>query len=107
MPYATRDGVKLFYTDTGAGDPALFFIHGWCCSHTDWRQQVAAFRRRHRIVTVDLLGHGRSSAPVNDYSMEIFCRDLEWLMRELDVRRPLVVGHSMGGLIALHLGARR
>ena len=107
MPYSIRDGVRLFYTDSGLGDAPLLFVHGWCCDHTYWRRQVPAFRRRHRVVSVDLRGHGRSSKPRQEYTIEGFCRDLEWLMGELSLRRPVVVGHSMGGVIALHLGARR
>jgi pimeloyl-ACP methyl ester carboxylesterase len=106
MPYATRDGVRLFYTDAGAGDPPLLFIHGWSCDSTNWRTQVRAFRRTHRIVTTDLRGHGKSSKPKQGYTMESFCEDLEWLMGELDLRRPVVVGHSMGGVIALMLTRR-
>jgi pimeloyl-ACP methyl ester carboxylesterase len=68
---------------------------------------VPAFRRRHRVVTVDLRGHGRSSKPKQEYTIEGFCRDVEWLIGQLGLRRPVVVGHSMGGIIALHLGARR
>jgi pimeloyl-ACP methyl ester carboxylesterase len=107
MTYATRNGMKLFHTDSGAGDPPLLFVHGWCCDHTHWRRQVPAFRGSHRIVTVDLRGHGRSSKPKQDYTIDGFCRDLEWLIGELGLKRPVVVGHSSGGVIALHLGARR
>lgn len=106
MPYATRDGVRLYYTDEGKGDPPLLFVHGWCCDHTYWRKQVPLFRRRHRVVAVDLRGHGRSSKPKQDYTMAAFARDLEWLIVQLDLRRPVVIGHSMGGVIALHLAGR-
>ena len=106
MPFATRDDVRLYYTDSGRGDPPLLFVHGWCCDHTHWQYQVPAFRRRHRVVAVDLRGHGRSSKPRQEYTIEGFCRDLEWLIGELGLRRPVVVGHSMGGVIAFHLGAR-
>lgn len=107
MPYATRDGVRLFYTDQGAGDPALLFVHGWCCDSTNWGAQVRAFRRKHRVVTIDLRGHGRSSKPEQSYTMDGFCEDLEWLIGELDLREPVLVGHSMGGLIALILARRQ
>lgn len=107
MPYARQDSVRLFYTDSGAGDPPLLFVHGWCCDHSFWRRQLPAFRRRHRVVAVDLRGHGRSSKPRQEYTIDLFCRDLEWLIGQLGLRRPVVVGHSMGGVIALHLGARR
>ncbi len=106
MPYATRNGVRLFYNDTGSGDPALLFIHGWCCDSTHWRRTTPAFRRSHRIVTTDLRGHGKSDKPKQDYTMDGFCEDIEWLIGQLGLRRPIVIGHSMGGIIALLLARR-
>jgi pimeloyl-ACP methyl ester carboxylesterase len=107
MPYANRNGVRLFYTNEGKGSPPLLFVHGWCCDSTHWRRQLSAFRREHRVVAVDLRGHGSSSKPEQDYTMDAFCQDLEWLIGKLGLRRPVVVGHSMGGIIALRLAGRR
>lgn len=107
MPFATRRGVRLYYTDSGSGDPPLLFVHGWCCDSTNWRKQVQAFRRTHRVVTTDLRGHGRSDKPEQDYALDGFAEDLEWLMGELALRKPVVIGHSMGGLIALILARRK
>lgn len=112
MPFATNKDVRLFYTDSGKGASPrgarpILFVHGWCCDHAHWRRQVPAFRREHRVVTVDLRGHGRSSKPRQDYDLPAFCRDLEWLIGKLRLRKPVVVGHSMGGVIAMHLAARR
>src|SRR6266542_1979364 len=56
---ATRDGVNLAYLDTGSGEPALVFIHGWCCNQTMWGEQTKAFAPKHRVIAVDLAGHGR------------------------------------------------
>jgi pimeloyl-ACP methyl ester carboxylesterase len=107
MPYANRNGVRLFYTEAGAGDPPLLFVHGWCCDSTFWRRQLPSFRRKHRVVAVDLRGHGRSGKPEQAYTMDLFCQDLEWLIGELGLRRPVIVGHSMGGIVALRLAGRR
>jgi pimeloyl-ACP methyl ester carboxylesterase len=107
MPYATRDGVRLFYTDTGFGDPPLLFIHGWACDSTHWRCTTPAFENAHRIATADLRGHGQSDKPQQDYTMAVFCDDVEWLAQQLDLRAPVVVGHSMGGVIALMIARRK
>ncbi len=107
MPYATRDGVRLFYSDTGSGDPPLLFVHGWCCDSTHWRKTIPAFRRKHRIVNVDLRGHGRSDKPDQDYTMDGFAEDLALLAGRLGLRKPIVLGHSMGALIGLTLARRR
>ncbi len=98
-----RDGVTLRYTDSGAGDPPLLFIHGWCCDHTYWRDQVPHFARSHRVVAVDLRGHGASDKPDQDYSIPGFVDDVARLIGELKLDRPVVIGHSMGGTIALNL----
>ena len=100
---ATRDGVTLRYIDTGAGEPPLLFVHGWTCNRTHWRDQVPYFANKHRVVAVDLRGHGESDKPDQDYTIEGFVEDVAWLIGELGLERPVVVGHSMGGVIALNL----
>ena len=99
---ATLDGVKLAYLDTGAGDPPLLFIHGWCCDHTYWRDQIPEFAQQHRVVAVDLRGTGDSDKPDQDYTIAQFAEDVAWLCDEIGLQKPVIVGHSMGGLIALN-----
>ena len=67
MPYLTRDGVKLYYEDTGGGEEAMLFVHGWTCNLSHFAPQVAHFAGRYRCVSVDLRGHGRSDAPEQGY----------------------------------------
>jgi pimeloyl-ACP methyl ester carboxylesterase len=99
---AVRGGVALRYTDTGAGDPPLLFIHGWCCDQTHWRGQLPVFSRDHRVVALDLRGHGASDKPDQDYTIDGFVDDAAWLTAELGLERPVIAGHSMGGVIALN-----
>jgi len=105
MPHLTRDGVRLYYEDRGAGDPPMLFIHGWCCDLTYLAPQVAHFSERHRCVSIDLRGHGESDKPVQEYSIAGFADDVAWLCGQLALERPVVVGHSMGGATALGLAA--
>jgi pimeloyl-ACP methyl ester carboxylesterase len=100
---ADRDGVNLRYLDTGSGDPALVFIHGWCCNQSMWSAQIEAFAPKHRIIAVDLRGHGESDKPDQDYDISGFADDMAWLIREIGLDRPVIVGHSMGGVTALNL----
>ncbi|MGZ4330366.1 MAG: alpha/beta fold hydrolase [Solirubrobacteraceae bacterium] len=58
-----RDGVALAYDDAGAGYPALVFVHGAACNRRFWSQQVPRFCAAHRVIAVDLRGHGESDAP--------------------------------------------
>ncbi|HUI24671.1 MAG TPA: alpha/beta hydrolase [Candidatus Kryptonia bacterium] len=101
----TRDGVRLCYDEAGKGS-ALLFVHGWCCDHTYFAPQFEHFRSAHRVVSVDLRGHGGSDKPRQDYTMAGFAEDLAWLCRELRIDKPVVIGHSMGGVIALALAER-
>jgi pimeloyl-ACP methyl ester carboxylesterase len=98
--------VRLVYTDSGEGSPPLLFVHGWCCDRGYWREQTGVFAQDHRVVAVDLRGHGESDKPHQSYAMDAFVDDLVWLVGELGLDRPVVVGHSMGGAIATLLGSR-
>ena len=100
------DGVRLFALEAGQGEPALVFIHGNGADHTAWHHQIAYFSRRRKVVAVDLRGHGESDKPRQEYTMAGFADDLAWLCGRLGLRKPVVIGHSMGGLIALELLAR-
>ena len=106
MAVGVRDGVQLFYEDVGGGSPPLLFVHGIMCDHRFWGPQVEYFRSRHRTVAVDLRGHGQSDAPQQDYTMALFADDLAWLCRTIALTKPVVIGHSMGGVAALELAAR-
>ena len=106
MPHVTRDGVKLYYEEVGAGAPPLVFIHGWCCDRTYFAPQAAHFAARHRCISVDLRGHGLSDKPDQEYSITGFADDLAALCDEIGASASVVVGHSMGGLVALALAAR-
>jgi len=100
---ANRDGVNLRYLDTGSGEPALVFIHGWCCNQSMWGDQIEAFAPNHRIIAVDLRGHGQSDKPDQDYDIAGFADDMGWLIKEIGLDRPVLIGHSMGGVTALKL----
>jgi pimeloyl-ACP methyl ester carboxylesterase len=106
MQYLERDGVKLAYEEAGRGAPPIVLVHGLGCDHTHLAPQFAHLSARHRVVAVDLRGHGASDAPEAGYALTTFTDDLVWLCGELGVYKPVVIGHSMGGVIALDLAAR-
>ena len=100
-----RDGVVLAYEEAGSGDPPLVFVHGVACHRGFWVSQLGHFARARRVIAVDLRGHGGSDAPEQRYTIAGFADDLAWTCMQLEVLRPVVVGHSLGGLIGLALAA--
>ena len=106
MPYATRDGLRLYYEQDGSGARSFVFVHGWCCDHTSFAPQFECFKTSSSVTSFDLRGCGRSDRPTDGYSIRTFADDLAWLCDELAISKPVVVGHSLGGLIGLELAAR-
>ena len=106
MEHRTRDGVKSAFAETGSGSPPIVLVHGWTCNHTYFAPQRDHFSSRHRVVSVDLRGHGQSDKPKGPYTIAGFADDLAWLCRELGLDKPVVIGHSMGGMAAIELAAR-
>ena len=107
MSELIKDGVRLWYSDTGSSDPPLLFAHGWCCDHTYFQPQLDYFAGSHRVVAVDLRGHGASDKPAQDYTVTGFADDLLWVAEQLGLANVVIVGHSLGGLAALEAAAQR
>ncbi len=105
MGWLHRNGVALFYEEAGGGEPPVLLVHGIACDHTYLAPQFEHFRGGHRVVAVDLRGHGRSDAPRQEYTIEGFADDLAWMCDRLGIEKPVVVGHSLGGEISLALAA--
>ncbi len=106
MPFKTRDGVKLAFEETGSGSPPVVLVHGWTCNRSYFAPQRDHLAGKHRVVSVDLRGHGESDKPKGPYTIAGFADDVAWLCRELALTKPVVIGHSMGGMTALELAAR-
>src|SRR5688572_9025860 len=97
--YADFSGNKVFYRDTGKGSKAIVFIHGWTCNADFWQKSTGAFPE-YRTIALDLPGHGRSDKPKTDYTMEYFAKAVEAVMRDANVGKAVLVGHSMGTPVA-------
>ena len=95
------DGIHVQYHLWGTAEPALVFVHGWSCDSNYWREQVQAFKGKYTVVTVDLAGHGGTDANRTDWSMANFGRDVATAVGTVPNRQIILVGHSMGGPVAL------
>ena len=83
--------------------PVLLLVHGMAGSSVTWRAALPALGRHYTVVAPDLLGHGASDKPRNDYSLAAHANRLRDLMVALGIERATVVGHSLGGGIAMQL----
>lgn len=100
------DGVPIYYEVQGKGEPALVFIHCWSCNRQLWDNQVAEFSKTHRVVTIDLPGHGESGMDRKTWSVESYGDDVKTVVTKLDLKRVVLIGSSMGGPIALEAARR-
>lgn len=94
--YTRMDSLRIHYKALGQGPTALVLVHGWSCDHTFWREQAAYFADQIRVVVPDLPGHGRSDRPRVQYSINLFARAVEAVLRDAQVASAVLVGHSMG-----------
>lgn len=101
-----RDGVRLAWEEAGSGEPTVLLVHGWATDRRSLRPLLDRLRARHRVVAVDLRGFGESAAPAQAYTMEGYADDLAFVAERSGLRRSIVIGHSMGGLVALAFAAR-
>jgi pimeloyl-ACP methyl ester carboxylesterase len=106
MPYAKRADMSLYYEQDGSGDPPILFIPGWCCDTTFFQPQYDHFRAAHRVAAFDPRGCGRSDRPDDGYDLATQADDIAWLCGEIGISRPVVVGHSLGAMVAIEFAAR-
>lgn len=98
---AAPDGVSIAYTVLGEGSPALVFIHGWMCDQGFWSAQVDEFASTNTVVTIDIAGHGLSGTDREGWPLLAFGGDVQAVVEHLDLPDVVLIGHSMGGPVAL------
>lgn len=95
----SKDGTPISYEVSGAGEPALVFVHGWSCDARYWRAQVPYFSKKHRVIVLDLAGHGHSGMTRPRYTMAAFGEDVRAVTEATGGSRVILIGHSMGGSV--------
>ena len=100
MPNITRNGVKVFYESHGSGLP-IVFLHPWSTNHYIWAFQLPEFALNHRCIVMDHRGHGLSDKPPSGYGMGEMAADVIAVLDDAGVDRAVLVGNSIGGMIAM------
>jgi pimeloyl-ACP methyl ester carboxylesterase len=96
----------MAYDEAGVGEPSIVLVHGWGANRSYMAPQFAYFRPRHRVISVDLRGHGDSDKPEQPYTIDGFADDVAWVCKQLNVDQPILIGHSLGGSIVLEMAGR-
>ena len=91
---------KISFSDVGKGT-GVVLIHGFLENSTMWDAITPHLIKRNRIITIDLLGHGNSECLGYVHSMELFAETVEAILKHLRIRKPILIGHSLGGYVAL------
>ena len=100
LKFLELHGDRVAYRDDGHGE-VLLLIHGMAGSSDTWRSVIPQLSKNFRVIAPDLLGHGESAKPRSDYSLGAFAVFLRDLLDELGVSHATVVGHSLGGGVAM------
>jgi pimeloyl-ACP methyl ester carboxylesterase len=100
LQYRTIHGYRRAFHVAGSG-PAILLIHGIGDNSTTWEQVQTKLAQRFTVIAPDLLGHGKSDKPRADYSVAAYANGMRDLLSVLDIERVTVVGHSLGGGVAM------
>jgi pimeloyl-ACP methyl ester carboxylesterase len=93
----SSDGVHIVYEVHGEGSLALVFVHGWSCDRSYWAGQLEPFSRNFKVVAIDLAGHGDSGRGRKNWTIQLYGDDVAAVVKKLDLKRVILIGHSMGG----------
>ena len=97
----SKDGVRISYEVRGTGEPAILFVHGWANNKTLWNEQMDHFSKKYTVVALDLAGFGESGNNRTAWTIDNFSNDVIAVIDELDVKKVVLVGFSMGGPVAV------
>ena len=100
------DGMVVAYDTQGKGKTTLLLVHGWACHKGFWQKTAASMVDEYRIVSLDLPGHGQSGTNRSEWSVTGLSDAIVAVADELKLKRMVLVGHSMGGPVALAAAAK-
>ena len=107
MPTArSADGVAIRFDVEGRGEPTIVLVHGWVMDRHVWEVQAPSLAARHRVVALDLAGHGESGGSRPAWTMPAFGEDVKAVVEDVAAAQVVLVGHSMGGPVVLEAARR-
>ena len=101
------NGTLLYVDEQGGGDMSLVFLHYWGGSSRTWRHVIAALPKSYRTIAIDHRGWGESDAPATGYALSDLADDAQGVVDALNLKRYMLIGHSMGGKVAQLMASRR
>ena len=101
--FIESNNIRLHYTRTGGDKPALVLLHGFSDDGLCWSPIAKALSSSHDVIMLDARGHGRSDGPASGYGPDQHAADVAGLIAGLGLRKPIVMGHSMGAVTTLAL----
>ncbi len=105
MAWVDLDDRRIYFDDTGGDQPTLVLLQGFMASRGIWKWQVEAFSPYFRIITMDNRDAGESAPEAESYSMADLAGDVASLLTSLGIERASILGHSMGGYVALQFAS--
>lgn len=97
---------EMAYLDSGRSLPPLLFLHGTGCDASDWIPVTKNLARNQRCIALDFRGHGQSSVPTQPFTLDSLAEDVEHCARHLNLHELVIVGHSLGGMVAMEVARR-
>lgn len=102
LSLAGHAATQLHTVSLGKGEDPLLFIHGWSCQASDWDETLSALKGERPVMAIDLPGHGKSAhVEYEDATMIGLAKVVVAAAREAGINHLGLVGHSMGGVVAL------
>jgi pimeloyl-ACP methyl ester carboxylesterase len=106
--FVSGSGVRTHYIKEGSGDTVIVFIHGFGGSTYSWRKNLSELARKYTVISLDVRGFGYTSRdPASEYSPRGYATHVSTFLDILGVRRPIIVGHSLGGEVAIRVALQR
>ncbi len=99
---ALNDSLGIAYVDEGQGGKTLLFIHGLGSNLKAWHKNIEVLKKHYRCIALDLPGYGKSAKEDFSFSMSFFAESIRTFIDSLKLQNVVLIGHSMGGQIALH-----